>query len=164
MPLARARGKHLLPFLCRSTKKGRKKGNQGVPPWIPPFRAALQSRLGRTYFGLRRNEASFIRPLNTGVAQKRKHKTPRHSVFKCVARHIATTRGRRRRQNRFCLKFCLHRVRHRQPKICLCLLRASSVSVAFFKPRSQVLKMYNFAPQSEKSVIFRGALQGSKGH
>jgi len=66
------------------------------------------------------------------------------------------------------------------------------VSVAFFKPRSQVLKMYDFAPQSGISVFlgknfvsqnsskraketvdktqiscprgFRGALQGSKGH
>ena len=32
VPMARARGKHLLPFLCRSTKKGRKKGNQRLPP------------------------------------------------------------------------------------------------------------------------------------
>jgi hypothetical protein len=37
------------------------------------------------------------------------------------------------------------------------------VFASFFNLQTQKLKMFVFAPQSEKSVIFRGALRGSKG-
>ncbi|MBO5755770.1 MAG: hypothetical protein J6R89_06920, partial [Clostridia bacterium] len=43
-------------------------------------------------------------------------------------------------------------------------VRATPVSVFFLKTPTQRLKLQPFAPQSEKSLIFRGALRESKGH
>ena len=48
--------------------------------------------------------------------------------------------------------------------ICKSIVRATPVFASFFNLQTQNLKLPAFAPQSEKSVIFRGALRESKGH
>ncbi len=68
-----------------------------------------------------------------------------HITLKCSASSAATTRGRRRKQNRFCLKFSLTGVRRRWQKLLLLRLRAFFVLAFLFKTPTQMLKMLTFA-------------------
>ena len=127
-------------FLCRFTKKWRKKGNPGVPPGNPLHPAGLLWSSG-------------LLPLQTSsicVA----YIPPRRWVSRASLFAFPSCLNFRRSQGK----------RQKLTPFCESRVRATPVSVFFFKTPTQNLKMPAFAPCCESYLACNGALRGSKGH
>ena len=121
-----------MPFLCRFTKKWRKKGNPGVPPGNPLHPAGLKphpSRLCRATL-----------PTGEGLAK---------AFAVSFLFELSSDMGKEAETN----------------VVCESRVRATPVSVFFFKTPTQNLKLLAFAPCCEIYLARNGArTRGSKGH
>ena len=129
-----------MPFLCRFTKKGRKKGNPGVPPGNPLHPAGLLWPSG-------------VLPLQTSsicVA----YIPPRRWVSRASLFAFPSCLNFRRSQGK----------RQKLTPFCESRVRATPVSVFFFKTPTQKPKLSAFAPCCEIYLACNGALRESKGH
>ena len=129
-----------MPFLCRFTKKWRKKGNPGVPPGNPLHPAGLLWSSG-------------LLPLQTSsicvayIPPRRWVSRARLFTFPFLFEILSIT-GKEAEA----IVFCESRV------------RATPVSVFFFKTPTQKPKLSAFAPCCEIYLACNGALRESKGH
>ena len=130
-----------MPFLCRFTKKGRKKGNQRLPPLETAPSAVLKKE---------RRKGEVLQSSSICVA----YIPPRRWVRRAKAFDVS-------------FLFQLSSVIGREAKIDAphkSKVRATSVSATFFKSHSQKLKLPAFAPCCEIYLARNGArTRGSKG-